>query len=128
MEDTKYMAKVRKQYINVQTKMMNLDSISKDLRAEINYMEALGEDQGRLLDFVISNQEQDPEYWEDTISKVCTLKTEEIAKEVGISPKRIERAFVELYKRDIIRTRFIKKYKAQKYWLNWDWIQLNIKW
>jgi len=122
------MAKVRKQYINVQTKMMNLDSISKDLRAEINFMEALGEDQGRLLDFILSNQEQDPEYWEDTISKVCTLKTEEIAKEVGISPKRIERAFVELYKKDIIRTRFIKKYKAQKYWLNWDYIQLNIKW
>jgi hypothetical protein len=122
------MAKIRKQYAKVQTKMMNLDSISKDLRGQINFMEALGEDQGRLLDFILSNQEQDPQYWEDTISKVCTLKTEEIAKEVGISPKRIERAFVELYKRDIIRTRFIKKYKAQKIWLNWDYIQLNIKW
>ena len=128
MEDTSYMAKIRKQYAKVQTKMMNLDSISKDLRGQINFMEALGEDQGRLLDFILSNQEQDPQYWEDTISKVCTLKTEEIAKEVGISPKRIERAFVELYKRDIIRTRFIKKYKAQKIWLNWDYIQLNIKW
>jgi hypothetical protein len=128
MEDTSYMAKIRKQYIKVQTKMMDLDRISKDLRGQINYMEALGEDQGRLLDFIISNQEQDPQYWEDTISKVCTLKTEEIAKEVGISPKRIEKGFVELYKKDIIRTRFIKKYKAQKYWLNWDWIQDNIKW
>jgi AraC-like DNA-binding protein len=128
MEQTKYMAKIEKQHLKIYQQICELETTARNLRSISNYMEVLGEDQGRLLDFIISNQEQDPQYWEDTISKVCTLKTEEIAKEVGISSKRIERAFVELYKKDIIRTRFIKKYKAQKYWLNWDYIQLNIKW
>lgn len=127
MEQTKYMAKIEKQHQKLYKQICELDIAARNLRMHSNYMDVLGEDQGRLLDFIISNQEQDPEYWEDTISKVCTLKTEEIAKEVGISPKRIERAFVELYKKDIIRTRFIKKYKAQKYWLNWDYIHDNIK-
>jgi AraC-like DNA-binding protein len=122
------MAKIEKQHQKIYQQICELETTARNLRMHLNYMDVLGEDQGRLLDFILSNQEQDPQYWEDTISKVCTLKTEEIAKEVGISPKRIERAFVELYKRDIIRTRFIKKYKAQKIWLNWDYIQLNIKW
>ena len=93
MEKSKYIAKLKKQYDDVSSRMDKLYILSKDLRMKINYMEALGEDQGRLLEFILCNQEQDPEYWEDTISKVCTLKTEDIAKEVGISPKRIEKAF-----------------------------------
>jgi hypothetical protein len=127
MADTNYMAKIRKQYQKVDFQISKLETSLRSLGMHLNYMEALGEDQGRLLEFIISNQEQDPQYWEDTISQVCTLKTEEISKEVGISPKRIELAFVELYKKDIIRTRFIKKYKVQKFWLNWDYIQDNIK-
>jgi len=127
MEETKYMARIRKQYIKIDSKISELETVHRSLGMKMNYIEHLGEDQGRLLNFIMSNQEQDPNYWEDTISKVCTLKTEEIAKRVGISAKRIELAFVELYKKDIIRTRFIKKYKAQKFWLNWDYIQDNIK-
>ncbi len=118
MKRTSYYQKIFNQSEKIAKTMNELEIKSQRLDLELILMDKYGDDPGRLLLYLTMQEKQEEGYQEYTITHVIGKGTQQIAKEIGMSTKRLEKAFGEIYGKGILQTKWIKSRHKQKFWLD----------
>lgn len=120
--DSPYIQKTRKRWLEANAKEDYYRHLADGLQMYLGLMETYGEDQGKLIHYLKENQQQESGLQEFTVTDICTKPGQEIAKELKMPVKRLERAFGQLYVKGILKTKWIKSRKIQRFWLDWNLI------
>jgi hypothetical protein len=118
MKRTSYYQKISTQHEKITKTMSDLEIKAQRLNLELSLMDKYGDDPGRLLLYLTMHEEQEEGYQEYTITNVIGKGTQQISQDIGISIKRLEKAFGEIYRQGILQTKWIKSRHLQKFWLD----------